>query len=523
MKNIAKRIVSLLICLVLVLTVAGCGKGDDKSKNEGKKLFSDPIEFTVLMNEHPSVPYTGTEIKFKEITNKTNVTLKLDITPQSEFAHKLTTVLASGQMYDIVSLNSVSTMRKYSTDLYMDLTDYLETDLKNYYRWVKDDEMVKRNYINGRCYQLICLSPPAGYWGEELSSISGEFPVIRYDILEANNLPVPKDWNEFFTVMKKLKTIYPDSTPWGTRSSRTLLRNATYSMGARMDFHYDYEKEKYTFGVLDSKFKNIVQYLVNCYNEGIIDPAFDTANTNIWESGVSSGKMFFWYDNSNFADAQTATLKQSNPDAKFQVMPLMKDFEGKKRAIMYTNFEYDGGFVLNAKTKYPEKLRKFMDWCYSDEGLYVTNFGKEGETYTLNKDGSVNIPDSIIDEFRGNTSPIYAWNSAYGVGQLCFTPLFGGDLVFSNALGTFNNEPMQILKEDYEAGYMNGRDVTPALSSDIMADIETKRNDIDNTIFQHVMKIVNGKLDISTLDGLIAQIKDMGAQEVLDAYNNALK
>ena len=443
MKKVNRKIISFFLCIVLVfslLSCAGCGNSKDKGKDKGEKLFSEPIEFTVLVGEHPSVPYSGTELKFKEITAKTNVTLNFDITPQSEFNHKLSTVFASGKMYDITGVNSSSTLRKFSTDLYLDLTDHLETDLSNYYRWVKDNEMVERNYINGRCYQLIGVSPPAGYFGEELSSISGEFPVIRYDILEANNLPVPETWNDFFTVMKKLKTIYPDSTPWSTRSSRILLRNATYGLGARMDFYYDYEEKVYKFGIFEDNFKSILEFLVNCYNEGIIDPKFDSANTNTWENGVSNSKIFFWYDNSGFADAQTATLKQSNPDAKMQVMPLMKDFEGKKRAIMYNNFEYDGGLVLSASTKEPDKLIKFVDWLYSDEGMYVNNFGKEGETYTLNKDGSVKIADSVVEEFRGNSSPVYAWNSTYGLGQLCFSPLFTGSAEFLTALGQFSGK-----------------------------------------------------------------------------------
>lgn len=521
MKKNCLRSVNLFLCIAVILsllTCAGCGKKGETKTDE--KLFSEPIEFSVLAYEHTGYPYTGTELKFKEITEKTNVNLKIDITPQAKYNSKVSTALASGQTYDITVLNTNDYIRQYSMDLFLDLTDYLETDLKDYYRWIKDDENAKRTLIDGRLYQLIQIGA-GDYPGNEINTMYGYFPVIRYDVLEDNNLAIPGTWNEWFTVMKKLKSIYPDSTPWATRSAGGLLRNATYSLGAQMDLYYDFESGKYSYGVMESNFREILEFLVNCYNEGIIDKNFENSNTNTWENAVSSGNVFFWYDNNSFAAYQTAELKASNPKAKFEVMPLMENFEGKKQAVKYNANDYNGGFVLSSKTAEPDKLVKFMNWLYSDEGFYVCNYGKEGETYTLNDDGTVNISKDIINEFAAHANPGAAYASTYGLGQQCFSAVFS-EMSLEKAMGKNVSEPYNILKADYENGFIKEEAIAPAISGQLVSDMETKIKEINGVIYNHILKIVTGKLDISTLDGLVTQIKDMGAQNVLDTYNAAL-
>ena len=523
MKKLLNKGLNIILCVSLVallLSLASCGKSNDGDKKNSEKLFSEPVEFSVLTFENGGIPYTGTELAFKEITEKTNVTLKMDITPQSEYNNKITTVLASGQMYDITVLNTNVYARQYSTDLFLDLTDYLETDLKDYYRWIKDDEFAKNTLIDGRCYQLIKING-GDYPGNKVNTIYGHFPVFRYDILEKNNLAIPKTWNDWFTVMKKLKTVYPNSTPWSTRSARTLLRNATYALGAQMDLYFDYDTGKYSFGVMESNFREIVQFLVNCYSEGILDPNFDTANTNTWENAITNGTTFFWYDNNSFAAQQTATLQTSDPNAKLEVIPLMENLEGKKQANMFNKNEYGSGFLLSSKTAEPKKLVKFMNWIYSDEGFYITNYGKENETYTLNKDGTVNIDKDVIGQFSSLPNGGAAFCSTYGLGQQCFTGVFA-EMPFEKAIGKDVTASYDILKSDYENGCIRESGITPAIKGELIADIEGKTTNINNLIYNHVMGIVKGKLDISTLDALVTQIKDLGAQEVLDTYNNAL-
>lgn len=512
------NIVLSLAMIFSLFSLAGCGEGKSGS-GTGEKLFKEPVEFSVLAYEHTAHPFTGNELMFEALKEATNVNLKIDITPQSEYNNKITTVFASGQLYDITYMNTNSYIRSFSTSLFFDFTDYLETDLKDYYKWVKDDPNHARTYIDGRLYQLIKVGP-GDYPKYEVNNLYGNFPVIRHDILEANNLPVPETWNQWFTVMKKLKAIYPDSTPWTTRSARTLLRYSTHALGSQMDLYYDHETGKYSFGVMEKDFRENLQFLINCYNEGIIDPNFDTANTNTWENAVTSGKAFFWYDNNSFAPTQNAVLKQSNPDANLEVMPLMENFQGKKLANQFTTSWYGEGFVCSAKVKEPQKMLKFINWLYTDDGLNITNYGKEGVTYTVNKDGSIKLTDAVLKEFANKTNAATAFGLKYGTGVFAGVVTEG---TLDKALtGLTTTDAYNILKDDYDKGYIKMGVVDPSLPGDKLASINDKAIAINNTIFNGVLAIVMGKRDISTLDGLITQIKDMGAQEVLDAYNAAL-
>lgn len=106
-----------------------------------------------------------------------------------------------------------------------------------------------------------------------------------------------------------------------------------------------------------------------CYKEGILDNDFANTNQNTWEQGVQSDKIFFWIDNVGYAESQTRELKKDNPDAYMQVMPLMTNYDGKKFAVSHAKNTYGYGFVMSATSPNKDLLIKFMDWCYSDEGM----------------------------------------------------------------------------------------------------------------------------------------------------------
>ena len=165
-------------------------------------------------------------------------------------------------------------------------------------------------------------------------------------------------------------------------------------------------------------------------------------------------------------------------------------------------------------------MLKFMNWFYTDEGLNITNYGKEGVTYTVNKDGSIKLTDAVISEFASQTNAVNALSLKYGLGRIAGVLTEG--TVDKALLGKSTYEAYEILENDYKKGYIKEDAITPSIPGDKLASINDKVNVVNNTIYNHILKVVMGQLDISTLDTLVTQIKDQGAQEVLDAYNAAL-
>ena len=516
-----KRIFCIFFAITILISCAACGNSSDKggNKSNAEKLFDEPITLSLLLSEHTNQPIKTDTLKFKTITELTNVTLDVDVTPASAYENKIIAAATSGNMYDITYM-SVDQMREYSSNLYLDLTDKYETLAPDYWNRVKNDPLNASTAINGKYYGFTVIND-VSY--AETGEYGGLWPAMRTDILDENGIKLPTTWDEMFTALKKLKKLYPDSTPISGRSKYNIIDTLEYSLGMYRLIHMDQETGKYVCGVLEDEYYTVLKNMNLYYNEGILDNNFESVNSNTWNDGVNSGKIFFWIDNIGFSLTQTRTLNQSNPSAIMEAIPLMTNSFGKKGGgILYTDVKYSEQWVLSAKTADPDKAIKFMNWCYTEEGMLTNNYGKKGESYNLNKDGTLEIPASIVDNYRGLTSPDYSWMSDYGLGQLCFAPLFNQKYSVSSFINADEDNKLYdsnaaVLKADVEAGNtIDQQTVYPNVSTSIAE----KRDLIENYINQSVFAFIKGTKPLSEFNSFVDQVKTMGIEEVLNAYNS---
>lgn len=500
-------------------TTAGTSSGAQQSNklSSSNKLFSEPLTLTLLLGEHVNQPIKANTVKFQELQELTNVTLDIDVTPSSAYDAKLIASMASGKLYDLQKID-ISQMRKYSTDLYLDVTDRMKTQVPNYYERIKNDNVFKQTSINGRYYGFCTLSAQDG----DDSIGSAIWPVVRTDILEKHNLKTPTTWAECFNVMKKLKGYYPDSTPISGRYWGYIMDYMEDSLGMQRGIHYDEAQQKYVCGVLEKEYLTVLQFMKRCYDAGILDKDFGTVTSNSWNDGVLSGKIFMWIDNTGFAGSQTKALQANNPDAEMQVIPLMENLFGKKSGILYHDHWYAEQWVISAQTKEPDRVMTLMNWLYSEQGSQVCTYGKEGETYSISADNKVEIPKSVWSKYVGNSNAVYQWMSDYGLGLLCFTPLVS----VQNTVTVYaNNSPedeaygkaaSDIFVKDYKAGNTHYQET---LRPQVSKDIEEKYDLIKEQINATIKKFITGSKPLSEYNAFVTQIKNMDVQEVLDAMN----
>ncbi len=517
-----KRTTAILLVAIIAIACCGCGGGDGNKDDDGSK--KETVTFTVMTYEHPYQPFDPEAIKFEAITEATGVKLDFNITPDADYNGKVATTVASGKICDITYLKQ-SQLIASPHNLWMDLTDILESKLPNYYRWVKDDPMFGWTKVEGKHLGTILVD--SGFYPAEEATIGGYdgiFPVIRYDILDENGLKIPTTVDEWYNVLKKLKLKYPDSTPWSGRSGFNIIHLTAQMMcGVQPGVGYNYNTGKFTVGVLEESFYDVVALMKRCYDEGILDKNFASTTSNSWTEGVTNNKIFFWIDNVGFAYSQTLELRKTDNDALMQVIPLLKGLNGTKTGIVYPKNQYSYSYCLSAKTKNSDRLLEFMDWCYSDEGMYINNYGKQGETFEINDDGSVKLEESIVEKYKGMSSPDYAWMSAYGLGQLCFSPLVNRAFNISNVLikqsgeNYFDNNS-KILKLDDTAGNIHTQ---VSVKPDVSEEITELAAIIDKQINEQLPKFINGSRPLTEWNSFITTIRTYGADSVLEAYNSA--
>jgi ABC-type glycerol-3-phosphate transport system substrate-binding protein len=542
-KRFSTKFIAAFIAIAVAATgVSGCtsGKGGEAgtSKEAGTEVLANngehpswvsdkQIEVSIMMMDSPSQPLKNEAPAHEEITNKTNVKLNLQIVPSSSYKDKKNILLGTNNFPDIVYLQGMDDVVTYAgSGIFEPLSQYVnETDMPNLYKFWQQYPEMKKYLVDGELYVFPVVAR------EE--SANGAGPVIREDLLKSNNLETPETFDELLDVLKKLKEIYPDSIPWTTRKgTANLLKTASYMLGSGYEgngLYYDYDLEggKYVFGPASENFKEVLKYLNKAYEAGVLDPDFATNTAEQMESKLSSGKSFFFLDNSGFGQNYTKALRKldGNQDATMQIIPIPQNSFGQKRAMAYAT-ELPGRFyALNAKAKNKKEIIKFIDWMYSKEGSDITNYGVEGKSFEYNDKGEPEFKKDYVMQFKdAQPSDYYAVYADLGITKLdwslwaCNTKTWFEIQKLTGNWDDTAEEYWDIINQD--KAYVQPH-INPPLTKEETESVNDILVDINTMLEQEFNKYIMGEAPIEDWDKVIAQQESMGVRELEKIYNEA--
>ncbi len=202
---------------------------------------------------------------------------------------------------------------------------------------------------------------------------------------------VPTNMDEFYEVMKLFTHNDPDGngkndtfalSPGGQPHFFNIFMSA-------FGFNSDYVLEggEIRYGLVREEMKDLLTWLNKCFNEGLIDPAFNTNSNNADREKFESSKMGI-------------IITNAEPHVQWVAKPVMKLFGddsvimgpapkgtatiGKEGSGGFTNWGGSwGGFCIGNHVK-GDKLKavlKLLEYCYSPEGSMVKSFGIQGVHY----------------------------------------------------------------------------------------------------------------------------------------------
>ena len=476
------------------------------------------VKWSLFLKEHAYQPIKEGSPKFDAIYELTNVDLQIDVGDGASSSTKLMAAAASGKFYDIAYLQ-LSDFRTYKRSLFYDITDLInKNDLPNYYKAIKPYENDSKLFsTGGRFYGFSQL-----HYDDYESSVL--MPWVRVDVFEDNNIKKPTSWKEWFEAMKLLKKKYPDSVPFTGRTSSATIDYWTQMLGEKYNIYYDVEEGKWKCGVLNaSLFKNILQFMKDCYDEGILDPNFDTATDKNFQDLATSTKCFFSIDSgSPFAKAN-AILQETNKNAQFiGIDPFTSHFVGNKQSTyMFTaGASMQSAYYIGSQAERVSELLFFMDWCYSDEGAITNNFGKQGVHYEMSN-GRPYVPKKVWQKYADAPDKMYGWMSDIGLGQICFAPAFGTK---DEPWEDFEFYPEDAPTHEWQcAAYDEAKkgyaDTYYALSPDVSEEMVARYDTLQNYIRTQVIAFVKGARDMNEYNNFVSDLKMMGVEELLAEAN----
>ncbi|MCP2239526.1 extracellular solute-binding protein [Thermoanaerobacterium thermosaccharolyticum] len=454
MSRNAKKLLSFLLVVVLAVSVllAGCGNKNTESNsniNTSKQeqtatnskdpqnlhFKSDkPLEFTMLYSDHPNYPYKEDWLLWKAIKDATNVSLKLTIVPMSDYSQKRSLLISSGQAPEIIPKTYPGQEIPFvASGAILPISDYIN-EMPNFSREVKEWGLQKDldtlKQADGKFYVLPGL--------HELYTMQYSL-AIRQDIFEKNNIPIPNTWDELESALKKLKEIYPNSTPMSDRwQGKALLLNAAPTFGIPVSSSdglfdwtganvlYNSSKDDWEFYPTSSEYKDMLTYFNRLVKEGLLDPETFTQTDDQAVQKFVTGKSFVIMTNTqeiqNMINRMNETLGQGNFKVT-QIVPLA----GPKGAVV-AGSRLENGIMISAKAKDDpnfHQMLKFIDWLwYSEEGETLTKWGVEGVTYQKVNGKFQLMPD--VNYMNLNPSGTKNLQKDYGFSGGVFCLLYGG-------------------------------------------------------------------------------------------------
>ncbi len=388
-------------------SAASSGAASSSSSANPYLASETPVTFKIFASLN-NMAFDSTWPVFQKAAEATNVSLE-GVIPQtnSDVTAAFNLMVSSGDLADIISYNTTAELEKlgHSGGLLAlnDLIDQYAPHIKealDKYTGLRGEMTA----LDGNIYEVrkANILYPAEYWW------------IRKDWLDKLGLAIPETVDDLHDVLTAFRTKDPNGN--GQQDEVPLFDRAGYKMPDEYLWLWDSSTEfnavdgKMVFEPMEENFKVAVPNIAQWYKEGLIDPEIFTRgpkSRDILFGGNLGGCTHDWVSASGYNDS----LKTDVPGFNLVSMAPPKNQNGKIIERARRNAS-SAGWCISSTCPDPVAAIKYMDYFYTDEGSRLANFGIEGDSYTVNADGTIAYTDKIM---KSESTPLGALR-AMGVG-----------------------------------------------------------------------------------------------------------
>ena len=418
-KSIKKALLVFLGIIICISMLSGCNEADKyegsifdsdfakKLKNTGGLKLpldtDDTVITTVVSSE-----YNLNESYFAESIRKaTGINFQIESSPSSTTTQKLRVLIAGGDLPDIMPMiGTIDDMNDLGMQgAFEPVTPYIDK-LPNFKSIFVDGEesWVMKSYQ--ATDKNIYLIP-----GYDYNRAVNHGMLYRKDIFDKHGIKMWNNLDEFYEVLKKLKELYPDSTPFVSKNAEGIVGKLGTGWGlVNEDMFYNEETGVWRYSDTQPETKEILDLLKKLYTEGLLDVEFLTCTQAAWTQKMTQrDKAFVTFDWIGRLDMFKEQTKDSIPEYDLRwANPI-----GPKKTVKTLEKVASGHSV--AKNDKSLLAMKLCDFLLSPAGAQLSTIGVEGETFEINKRGYASFPE-LGGEEKVNT--IDEIGDKYGLFQL---------------------------------------------------------------------------------------------------------
>lgn len=380
-----KKLLALVLALLMLLT--SFAVAEDKLGGLELPFANGDVEITMYFGTQ--YPMTEDYYFFKRLSELTGVKVKPVVYTKDIAAEKFSTLLATAELPDIFVnsyISGLSNLNMYGDQgALANVYDYLDVmpNFKKIFIDDADNNSLWVTYSSGTtganyCMPIYKLNRDVNFgW------------MYRADVLKEVGVEPWTDNESFVAALRAIKAAYPDSYPLSTNANALGLNKRIASHWDMNDLPiaYDWETGKYWDAATSDNYKAMLDFFQGLMTEGLMDPEWFTHTIDSWTAAMLNDRAFVteqWIGRMALMNDQTA---ESDPD--FDLVYGRPIGNGKMQEL--SKFSSWGASVANNENT--EISMKIVDFLYSDLGSELMTMGLEGETYTINEDGTYTYPE----------------------------------------------------------------------------------------------------------------------------------
>lgn len=551
-----RKILCMLLALVLPFSVlAGCADNNASvptngapSANEaaGTSGFQESEAPPVAGNGDESIyPMVGDPVTLTSWTpfNPHNPTVITDIYDLDSIAYvegitgvhidyvlatgavreQLGVLIASGDYTDILQYVNkfYGIYEAIQDDIIIDISPYLEEYAPNYYSYIESDPDIRRDVL---CDNEGTIG---AFYNIQEENIPMFGHLIRQDWLDELGLDIPVTYDDYYNVLTAFKSEYGldyayllDQNGQNSSIISGFGVNGFIIDGAASYHGYLYQvDDRVKISLLEEGYREYLAEMSKWYNEGIISSDFVSLTPNQMSDDqiqkIVTGEVGIFHHLRTFI----STFETMSEEPSFNLTGISNPV---KKAGDETHFRSTAMVSNNVSamtvTTVCENVELAVQWCdfwYSSQGSDIWNYGIEGQSFTRNAQGKVELTDLVINN-EWDASPENA------LMNYCLYNLTLASYVPSERQLFFFTEEDMDTYYNWMAG--DGDYLLPVLSitgndsneyNRLAADLETFTSEM-------VVKFITGELSVETdWEEFTAQIKSLGAETMVAMYQEA--
>jgi putative aldouronate transport system substrate-binding protein len=487
-------------------------------------VATEPLELGLLYRDHPNYPYQDDWLVFQELEQEHNVTFDIVNVPLSDWNDRRNLLLGAGDAPEIVpSIYAGDETQFVAGGGLLPVSDYLE-HLPNFWdkvqRWGLEADIDNRRQEDGKFYILPGL--------HELNNPQYTF-AIRADLFEAAGVTEdPATWDEFADQLATVAEFHGLEYGMTDGADNFEVLDATLSVaapnfGTRGGWNFSegiwHNGSEFEYvGAMD-EYRDMIAYFADLYDRGLLDPEAISQDKDAADQKLLNGVVAARGSNyqeivtlrSNFADL-------GNEEAELRLLTVPA---GPAGSNLTPGGRLESGVVISADAADSDHLvalLQYVDWLYfSDSGLEFAKWGVEGETFTMEDDGT-RVLNENIDWGGLNPDAPELLNADYGFYNGVFT------LAHGSTADLFLSMHRDETKEYLNA--MNEKEELPlpppaALTEEEREQTSLLMGALEDHVQQSTAQFILGQRSLDEWDAYLAELDSLGMSDYMNIVNTA--